>query len=357
LNLSTFGWCQGSSIDLAFALFEQTKFVAARVISEHRGTYRIVMETGEADAHVTGHFRHQIENSLMFPAVGDWVVVESHGRNNPATIHHVLPRTSQFVRKAAGPSIEGQIVAANVDTVFLLSGLDGDFNVRRIERYLVTAWESGAMPVVVLNKADVCADLDDVIAQVESIAIGVPIHPISAISGRGLDQLEPYLLAGKTVALIGSSGVGKSTLTNYLLGHQKQDTQAVRTDDSRGRHTTTHRQLLPLPSGVLLIDTPGMRELQLWSDGSGLQEIFGDIESLAEDCKFHDCQHGTEPGCAVQEAIALGTLDPQRLKSYHKLQREQQWIEQRQNVHTRQNTKRRWKQITKIMRQQNKHLR
>lgn len=328
----------------------------ARVISEHRGMYRIVMETGEADAHVTGHFRHQVENSLMFPAVGDWVVVESHGRQNPATIHHVLPRTSQFVRKASGTSTEGQIIAANVDTVFLMSGLDGDFNVRRIERYLVTAWESGATPVVVLNKADVCSELDDVISQVESIAIGIPIYPISAISGRGLDRLESYLLSGKTVALIGSSGVGKSTLMNYLLGHQQQDTQAVRTDDSRGRHTTTHRQLLPLPSGALLIDTPGMRELQLWSDGSGVQETFGDIEVLAEGCKFHDCQHATEPGCAVKEAIAIGTLDPRRLQSYQKLQREQQWIEQRQDVHARQNSKRRWKQLSKTIRQHNKYL-
>jgi ribosome biogenesis GTPase len=315
------------------------------------------MDTGEADAQVTGQFRHQVEDPLMFPAVGDWVVAEFHGEHSLATIHHLLPRTSQFVRKVAGITTEGQIVAANVDTVFLMSGLDGDFNLRRIERYLVTAWESGASPVVVLNKADVCADLDDVVTQVESIAIGVPIHPISATTGQGLECLDSYLLPGKTVALIGSSGVGKSTLTNYLLGQHQQATRSVRADDSRGRHTTTHRQLLLLPSGALLIDTPGMRELQLWSDGSGLQATFGDIESLAEDCKFHDCQHDTEPGCAVKRAIALGTLDPRRLQSYQKLQREQQWIDLRQDVHSRQNTKRRWKQITKTIREYNKHLR
>jgi ribosome biogenesis GTPase len=355
LNLNRFGWCPGSSLDLAFASFEQTTFGVARVISEHRGMYRIYLETGEADAHVTGHFRHHAEDPLMFPAVGDWVVVEPQGEHSPVTIHQVLPRTSQFVRQAAGTTTAGQIVAANVDTVFLMSGLDGDFNIRRIERYLVTAWESGANPVIVLNKADVCADLDEVVSQVESIAIGVPIHPISATTGQGLEQLDAYLLAGKTVALIGSSGVGKSTLTNYLLGCHQQDTQDVRADDSRGRHTTTHRQLLPLPSGALLIDTPGMRELQLWSDGSGLQETFGDIEALAETCKFHDCQHDTEPGCAVQEAIALGNLDLRRFQSYQKLQREQQWIAQRQDTHARQNTKRRWKQITKTIRQQNKH--
>ncbi|MGK7890934.1 MAG: ribosome small subunit-dependent GTPase A, partial [Leptolyngbyaceae cyanobacterium] len=260
------------------------------------------------------------------------------------------------VRKAAGHTTAGQIVAANVDTVFLMSGLDGDFNLRRIERYLVTAWESGASPVVVLNKADVCADLNEVIAQVEAIAIGVPIHPISATANQGLEQLDTYLVSGKTIALIGSSGVGKSTLTNYLLGQQQQATQTVRADDSRGRHTTTHRQLLTLPSGALLIDTPGMRELQLWSDGSGLEETFSDIASLGANCKFRDCQHDQEPGCAVQDAIANGTLDPRRLHSYQKLQREQQWLEERQDNHTRQNTKRRWKQLSKTIRHHKQHL-
>jgi ribosome biogenesis GTPase len=356
LNLKHFGWCPGSSFDLAFAPFEQQGFTLARVVSEHRGLYRIITTIGEADAQVTGRFRHHAEDPLMFPSVGDWVVIEPHGQNSPASIHQVLPRTSQFVRKVAGAETAGQIVAANVDTIFLMSGLDGDLNVRRIERYLVTAWESGASPVVILNKADVCPNLEDTLAQVEAIAIGVPIHAISAATGQGLEQLETYLQPGKTVALIGSSGVGKSTLTNYLLGHHQQPTQTVRADDSRGRHTTTHRQILPLPSGALLIDTPGMRELQLWTSDHGMQETFEDIESLAQDCKFRDCQHDQEPGCAVQAAIAAGELNPQRLQSYHKLQREQQWIEQRQDGHARHNTKRRWKEITKTIRQQKRHL-
>ncbi|PSN18136.1 ribosome small subunit-dependent GTPase A [filamentous cyanobacterium CCP5] len=333
----------------------QTGLVAARVVSEHRGAYRIWLATGEAAAQVTGSFRHSVEDALMFPAVGDWVVVEPHGENSPATIHQVLPRQSQFVRKAAGTVTTAQIVAANVDTVLLMVGLDGDFNLRRLERYLVTAWESGASPVIVLNKADVCTDLAAAIAQVEAIALGVPIHPISAATGQGLEPLDAYLVPGKTLALIGSSGVGKSTLTNHWLGHSQQATQAVRADDSRGRHTTTHRQLLPLPSGALLIDTPGMRELQLWGTGAGLQETFADVEAIAENCKFRDCQHGLEPGCAVQAAIAAGHLSPQRLQSHQKLQREQDWIEQRQDGHARQNTKRRWKQMTKTMRQRNKH--
>lgn len=355
MTLRDYGWCPGSSFDLAFSPFAQAGLTVARVVSEHRGSYRIHTEIGEVKGQITGQFRHQAENTMMFPAVGDWVVVEPHGKDDPATIHHVLPRTSQFVRKAAGQATTGQVVAANVNTVFLMSGLDGDFNLRRIERYLVTAWDSGANPVIVLNKADICADLDSAIAEVESIAFGVPIYAISAVSGLGLAQLNDCLLSGQTVALIGSSGVGKSTLTNFLMGQQQQTIQPVRADDSRGRHTTTHRQLLPLPSGALLIDTPGMRELQLWTSESALQETFGDIEALAENCKFRNCHHAQEPGCAVQEAIAIGTLNLKRLQSYQKLQREQEWIEQRQDNHARQNSKRRWKQITKTIRQQKKY--
>ena len=332
----------------------QDGFVAGRVALEHRGTYRVYTEFGECTAEVTGQFRYQADGDQTFPAVGDWVALHHHGPDHPATIHQVLPRTSQFVRKVAGTKTQGQVIAANVDTVFLMSGLDGDFNLRRIERYLVMAWDSGATPVIVLNKADLCATLSETLADVAAVAIGVPIHPISAALGTGLNQLDPYLIPGKTVALIGSSGVGKSTLTNYLLGTHQQAIQAVRADDSRGRHTTSHRHLLPLPSGALLIDTPGMRELQLWSTASGLEETFADVEALASDCKFRDCQHEQEPGCAVQAAIATGDLDPGRLRSYQKLQREQQWLVQRQDTHARSNTKRRWKQITKTIRQRYK---
>lgn len=352
-----YGWCSGSSFDLAFAPCEQTGFVVARVLSEHRDRYQVYTATGEAQAQLSGHFRHQAVDALQLPAVGDWVVVEEHGPAAPVTIQQVLPRTSQFVRQAAGAVTQGQVVAANVDTVWLMSGLDGDFNLRRIERYLVTAWDSGARPVIVLNKADLCADLVAAIAQVAAIAIGVPIHPISAATGQGLEQLDAYLTPGQTVALIGSSGVGKSTLTNYLLGQAQQATQAVRGDDSRGRHTTSHRELWPLPSGALLIDTPGMRELHLWQAGTGLQETFSDIEALAAHCKFRDCQHDREPGCAVQAAIAQGELSRQRLQSYQKLQREQQRLAPRQAGQPPQNSKRRWKSITQKIRQQDKGAR
>jgi ribosome biogenesis GTPase len=354
LNLDAFGWCPGSSFDLAFAQSAQAGFEVARVVSEQRGAYQVQTADQAVTAQVTGQLRHRAADPLMLPAVGDWVVIEALAAQNIAMIQQVLPRHSQFVRKAAGSTTVGQVVAANVDTVFLMAGLDGDFNLRRLERYLVTAWDSGARPVVVLNKADMCADVDAAIAQVEAIAVGVPIHAISAELGQGLSRLDPYLQPGKTVALIGSSGVGKSTLTNHLLGEAQQSTQAVRADDSRGRHTTTHRQLIRLPSGALLIDTPGMRELQLWQAGTGLQSTFADIEALTADCKFRDCQHDQEPGCAVQAAIALGQLAPQRLQSYQKLQREQHWIEHRREGRAHQNSKRRWKSITQTLRQQSK---
>lgn len=355
MNLITFGWCPGSRADAASVPFVEAGSLVGRVILEYRGTYRVFTELGEWDAEVTGQFRYQAEDDQGFPAVGDWVALRYHDTNSPAKIHQILPRSSRFVRKVAGVKTVGQVVAANVDTVFLISGLDGDFNLRRIERYLVMAWDSGAAPVIVLNKADLCPNLEEVLAAVEAVAIAVPIHPISAATGSGLEQLDPYLTPGKTVVLMGSSGVGKSTLTNYLLGNPLQATQSVRLDDSRGRHTTTHRHLFPLPSGALLIDTPGMRELQLWSSATGLEETFADIEALAEDCKFRDCQHLQEPGCAVQRAIAGGDLLPQRLHSYQKLQREQQWIEQRQDTQVKLNTKRRWKQITKAIRDHPKY--
>lgn len=345
------GW--STTCDEAFAPWAEAGFEAGRVALEHRGAYQVLTPAGDCWAEVAGQLRHQLDSWQDFPAVGDWVVMQPQPEG-AAVIHAVLPRQSQFVRKAAGGKTEGQVVAANVDTVFLVTGLDGDFNLRRIERYLVAAWESGANPVIVLNKADACPAVGDRIRDVEAIAIAVPIHALSAATGDGLESLDAYLGPGQTVALIGSSGVGKSTLTNYFLGAEYQATQTVRQDDSRGRHTTTGRHLLTLPSGALLIDTPGMRELQLWSSGEGLQATFADIEALAAHCRFRDCRHQGEPGCAIEAAIAAGDLEGDRLVSYHKLQREQQWLDQRQDAHASLNTKRRWKTIHKAMRRQSK---
>lgn len=348
MNLTELGgW--STTCEQAFAPWAKAGFEVGRVALEHRGAYQLLTPTGELAAAVSGQFRHQTEGDQDYPAVGDWVVVQRQP-DTVAIIQAVLPRQSEFVRKTAGSKTEGQVVAANVDTVFLVCGLDGDFNLRRLERYLVAAWESRATPVIVLNKADTCGDLADRLDQVAAVALGVPIHAVSAVTGTGLEQLKPYLRPGQTVALIGSSGVGKSTLANYFLGVQEQATQAVRDDDSRGRHTTTGRHLLPLPSGALLIDTPGMRELQLWTTSEGLEATFADIEALAADCRFRDCQHQGEPGCAVEAAMGAGDLERDRLHSYHKLQREQQRLDQRQDTRASLNSKRRWKTIHKSMR-------
>jgi ribosome biogenesis GTPase len=241
------------------------------------------------------------------------------------------------------------VVAANVDTVFLVSGLDGDFNLRRIERYLAAAWESGAAPVILLNKSDLAGDVEGRIAEVERIAIGTPVIALSALEGRGLEALAPWLAPGRTVALLGSSGVGKSTLVNALLGAERQPTRAVRDSDSRGRHATSRRELVPLPGGALLLDTPGMRALAPW----GADEApggFAEIAALAEECRFRDCRHASEPGCAVRGAVERGTLDRARLTSWHKLRREREWLASRQDARARAEREARWKAITRSMR-------
>jgi ribosome biogenesis GTPase len=358
LNLIQLGWHQATDAIAAFSPLEAAGFRLGRIAQEHRGRYQVYTAEGERPAVLTGLFRHTTERLEDFPAVGDWVALRSPDLRGPALIHHCLPRFSQFVRKVAGQQSAGQVVAANVNTLFLMVGLDGDFNLRRIERYLVMAWDSGAKPVVVLNKADCSEDTALAVTEVSAIAPGVPIYAISAATGTGLATLAPYLQAGQTVALVGSSGVGKSTLSNQLLRRAQQATQAVRAGDSRGRHTTTHRELILLSGGALLIDTPGMREMQLWSNSDnpcdGLEDTFPDIEALAAQCKFRDCQHQAETGCAVQAALATGHLSPRRWASYEKLQREQLWLVRRQDRKAATNTKRRWKQITQTMRQKHR---
>jgi ribosome biogenesis GTPase / thiamine phosphate phosphatase len=322
----------------------------ARVTSEHKGLYNLQTEVGEFAAAIAGKLRHQATEAQDYPAVGDWVVATVRPSEQKATIHHILPRRSKFSRKAVGGKIDEQVIAANIDTVFLVSGLDLDFNPRRIERYLLLAWESGANPVIVLNKADLCGDVEACLLAVEAIAPAVPIVVLSALQADGLSGLEPYLKSGQTIALIGSSGVGKSTLTNQLLGTTVQLTQDVRESDSRGRHTTTHRELLPLPSGGLIIDTPGMRELQLWAGEDSLQGTFTDIDALAATCRFRDCQHQQEPGCAVREAVELGNLDGSRLANYLKLQKEVAYLSRKQDQQAFLEEKAKWKQISKRQR-------
>ncbi|GAB4226463.1 MAG: ribosome small subunit-dependent GTPase A [Elainellaceae cyanobacterium] len=349
MNLEQLGWSDWFA--QRFEAYASAGYAVGRVAIEHRGGYLLYSQTGELTGEVSGKLRHQAIGAEDFPAVGDWVVIRLQPEEQKATIHHVLPRKSKFSRKAAGGKTEEQIVAANVDTVFLVSGLDQNFNPRRIERYLVLAWDSGANPVIVLNKADVCEDVAACVGQVEVIAPAVPIVVLSAVQQQGLNALEPYLKPGQTIALLGSSGVGKSTITNQLLGMAVQTVRSVRRGDDQGRHTTTHRELLQLPNGSLIIDTPGMREIQLWAGEDSLQETFEDIEALAAQCRFRDCRHEQEPGCAVQVAIDQGILDPDRLLSYQKLNREVAYVARKQDQRAQLEEKAKWKKINKEMRQ------
>lgn len=336
----------------AFAPYAEQGLAPGRVVAQ-RGVNRV--STGEAErfADLSGKLRHELKgpgNAAGFPAVGDWVALRLPAGHGRAMIHAILPRRSKFSRKVAGLRTEEQVVAANVDTVFLVSGLDGDFNPRRIERYLAAAWDCGAEPVVVLNKLDCCDRPDECLLEAEAVAMGVPVHRVSALTGQGVDELWAYLAPGRTVALLGSSGVGKSTLINRLLGREAQRVGEVREGDDRGRHTTTHRELLVAPSGGLLIDTPGLREVQLWEGDQGIESVFGDVEELASTCRFADCKHQGEPGCAVEKAVASGSLTPERLESYRKLQRELAHIQIRQDELARIQEKKKWKSIHKAMR-------
>lgn len=289
-----------------------------RVIEQHRELYRVISATGEYQAQVTGKLAYQSTTTTAFPVVGDWVMLTATG-DDTAVIEQVLPRQSALARGAVNGH-DGQLIATNINTIFICMSLNADFNVRRIERYLTIAWDSGAVPVIVLTKGDLCDDLPAKLRLLSDASMGVDTITCSATTGQGFNDLHRYLSAGQTVALVGSSGVGKSTLINYLLGDDVILTKSIREDDSKGRHTTTSRQLLSLPSGACVIDTPGMRELQIYV--GNVDQTFAEITALAMDCKFNDCTHTSEPGCAVQAALTAGELTTERLQSYHKLQRE-----------------------------------
>lgn len=352
MELEKFGWRPFFASH--FAPFAEKGFVAGRVAVEHRKIYRVYSAQGELTAEAAGRLYYQAQGDDELPAVGDWLAMRVRDAEKKATIHAVLPRQSKFSRKAAGKETREQVIAANIDTVFLVSGLDNDFNIRRIERYLTLTWESGALPVIILNKADLCEDLQEKYDAIEAIAVGVPVHIISARDGQGLDELGQYFQNNATVALLGSSGVGKSTLINQLAGGEIQKVQAIRENDGKGRHTTTQREMILLPGGGLIIDTPGLRELQLWDAAEGLEETFDDIEQIARNCFFKDCLHESEPRCAVTRAVAAGTIDSDRFESYKKLQKELRYLDRRQDQRAQLDEKRRWKSIMKEMRRFNK---
>jgi ribosome biogenesis GTPase len=285
---------------------------------------------------------HRAERALDLPAVGDWVVFEPLPPPSRSMIQALLPRRSAFVRKVAGQTTQEQVVAANVDVVFLVNALNEDLNLRRIERYLTLAWESGSNPVIVLTKSDLCEDLEHALGEVQGVALGVPIHIVSNVTGDGVAELHPYLGPGRTIALLGSSGVGKSSLVNSLVGAEVQVVKEIR-EDGRGRHTTTHRELIAVPQGGLVLDTPGMRELQLWEASDGIQGSFEDIVLLSHACRFRDCTHNSEPGCAISKAIKTGKLKAARYESYLKLQRELRFLETRRDKKAKSDARKKWR--------------
>lgn len=336
--IDSYGW--SAELRHEFLPFAAHGFSPGRVIVQQRGAWRLATDAGELTAELSGRFVRDAE-ARGHPVAGDWVAADLRPDEGAATIRSLVPRRTAFVRRAAGGET-AQVVAANVDVAFLVASLNADLNLRRLERYLALAYESGAEPVVVLTKADLCDDVAAAVAEVEGVALAAPVLAVSSVSGDGLARILAHLAPGRTAVLLGSSGAGKSTLVNALAGSELMATQAIREDDARGRHTTTHRELVLLPSGGLVLDTPGMRELGLWDAEAGLTAAFADVADLAADCRFADCRHEGEPGCAVQAALDEGRLAPDRLASFGKLQRELAHLQRQEDPRARQAQRKMW---------------
>jgi ribosome biogenesis GTPase / thiamine phosphate phosphatase len=312
---------------------DRSRYSVGRILEERKNCYVLLTEDGrEVRASLAGKLQYEASGRGDLPSVGDWVCASVRAEEGRATIHRLFERRTKITRKGAGSVTDEQVLAANVDTVFLVNSLNQDLNPRRIERYLALAWESGARPVLLLTKADLCNEWAKAVAEIERVAPLVPVHVVSALEGSGLDALSAYLGPGQTSVLLGSSGVGKSTLVNRILGEERQEVREIQSHGDRGRHTTTSRQMLFLPGGGMLIDTPGMRELQLWDADEGLEQTFPDVEEAAKLCRFTDCgHHAGTPGCGVQAAVASGTLPPDRVASWFKLGRELAFLDRKQD--------------------------
>ncbi|MCE5224152.1 ribosome small subunit-dependent GTPase A [bacterium] len=345
MDLHQYGW--NNEWQNKFSIITQPGWIPGRILSQSVDLYQIITEFGEMNGKISGRWRYESLSSTDYPVTGDWVALQPSSGSN-AVIHSLCQRANSLMRKQ-NTKQEAQLLGANIDFAFIVTSLDHDFNPRRLERYLVIAWENNIQPVILLNKADLCGEAEDRLREAEAVAIGAPIHMISAKQLTGLESVRSYCQTGNTIILIGSSGVGKSTLTNALLGKSIQPTQSIREDDSHGRHTTTRKSLFLLPEGGLLLDTPGLREIQLWGDTAGLSSTFADIESLSQDCRFQNCQHESEPGCAVKDAIEKGKLPQERLDSYHKLQKELQYQSSRENYWELEARRKKWKMISKMV--------
>ncbi len=306
----------------AFGADADKGWFPARLVEEQRGLFQIISENGEKSARTTGAMRHKAEGRADLPAVGDWISAEAVPGEKAVMIRRILPRLTKLSRKAAGEAMEEQVIAANLDTVLVMTAFNADFNIRRLERFLTVSRDSGAVVVLVLNKLDACDQPEPFLKEAHAAAGNAAVLAISAKTGAGLDALFAWIKPGRTVGLVGSSGVGKSTLVNRLNGDERLKTAATRAADEHGRHTTTHRQLFILPGGGIVLDTPGMREMQFWDAEQGLAKTFEDIEALAPTCRFKDCAHASEPGCAVKAAAEAGTLPIERLESWRKLKSE-----------------------------------
>ncbi len=346
-SLEDLGW--GPFFDQQLDDYERRDFVPARVAEELRGAYRLISAAGDLLGAVPGRLMHEAAARDEYPAAGDWVLVRPLPGEDRGTIVRTLDRRTKLSRQSAGESTGEQVLAANVDTVFVVSSLNREFNLRRIERYLAAVWQSGAQPVVLLNKSDLCPDRAMFVTEVEAIAPATPVHAVSAAEGDGVDAVWRYLVPGRTAVFVGSSGVGKSTIINRLLDRPVLATAGIR-DDDKGRHTTTSRQMLLVPGGGVIIDTPGLKVLALW-DGGGLGQAFADVDSLADACVFRDCRHELEPGCAVRAAVTEGLLDEDRVRSYRKLERERNYAARWQDWSLQQAEKKKWKLIQRQHRQ------
>lgn len=352
--IEQYGWSE--SLALAFEPHARAGHLPGRIVVQQRDAYLVATDDGELTAKVSGRLRHEAREA-GHPAVGDWVALSANLAERTATLHAVLPRRTAFVRRAADSVQTAQVIAANIDVAFVVTSMNADLNPRRLERYLAAAWQSGARPVVLLTKSDLSDAPQALAAEITALAAGCPVLVVSARKGVGLDVLMEQVLPGETCVLIGSSGVGKSTLVNALLGEERMATQEIRAADARGRHTTSHRQLVLLPGGGLILDTPGIREVGLIDADEGLAMAFDDIERLAETCRFRDCGHANEPGCAVRDALKTGALDPARWASFQKLGQELAAVERKDERVAKEVERRRQLTLQKAYRSTKKDLR